>query len=182
MRMGFRKSLLLAAVVSLAPAAYSQQLSPELKLKVEQRLKQLDSWTTDPAIVSAVKSFNAGPPAAAKEMTQEKWKSLTILDPVVRSFSGNVLGQYLKSKKDELFTECFVSGANGGKVAFLSKPTNWSHHGKEKHSLPMSGRTYVGPVEVDDSTGLQQVQVGLPVLDGRRPIGSIVIGLSVRKL
>jgi hypothetical protein len=46
----------------------------------------------------------------------------------------------------------------------------------------MAGKTWIGPVEVDESTGLQQVQVALPVLDGGKPIGSIVLGLSVAKL
>jgi hypothetical protein len=35
---------------------------------------------------------------------------------------------------------------------------------------------------VDESTGQQQVQVGLPVLDGGKPVGSVVFGLSVSRL
>jgi hypothetical protein len=54
--------------------------------------------------------------------------------------------------------------------------------GQPKHDVPMTGRVWYGNVEVDESTGVQQVQIGLPVLDGGRPIGSIVIGLSVAKL
>ena len=46
----------------------------------------------------------------------------------------------------------------------------------------MAGKVYIGPAQLDDSTGLLEVQVGLPVLDGAKPIGSIVIGLGVSKL
>jgi hypothetical protein len=79
-------------------------------------------------------------------------------------------------------SEAFVSGADGGKVAFLGKTSNWSHKGKPKHDQPMSGKTWQGQVEVDESSGLQQVQVAVPVLDGGKPIGSLVVGLSVGKL
>jgi hypothetical protein len=166
----------------VAVPAFGQALSPELKGKVEARLRVLQAWSADPAIVAAVKAHNANPPAEAQGMTNERWKSLTILDPLVRSFTRNQLGQYLKSKKDEQINECFVSGADGGKVAFLSKTSSWSHKDKPKHAVPMSGKTWTGPVEVDESTGQQQVQIGIPVLDGQKPIGSIVVGLAVTKL
>jgi hypothetical protein len=46
----------------------------------------------------------------------------------------------------------------------------------------MSGKTWQGAVEIDESSGLQQVQVAVPVVDGGQPIGSLVVGLSVGKL
>lgn len=149
---------------------------------MELKLKALLAWGSDPAVVSAVKAYNAAPPAELKGMTNEKWKGLTVLDPVVRGLSRNPLAAHLKAVKDEAVTECFVSGADGGKVAFLAKTTSWTHKGKDKHMLPMGGKTWIGPVEVDDSTGQQQVQVAFPVLDGGKPIGSVVVGLGVSKL
>jgi hypothetical protein len=153
-----------------------------LKAKLEARAKQLQALGSDSKVVEAVKAYNASPSAEAKAMTNEKWKGLTVLDPFVRSFSKNPLGEYLKTKKDDSIAECFVSGADGGKVAFLSKTTSWTHKGKEKHTVPMAGKIYYGPLELDESTGVQLVQVGLPVLDAGKPIGSIVVGLSAAKL
>jgi hypothetical protein len=172
----------LIAGVALAGAAMAQSLAPALKTKVDSKLQQLRQWSTDPVIVSAVRNANANPPAEGKGMTDEQWAKLTILDPVVRSFARNPLAQYLKSKKDDQISECFVSTAAGTKVAFLAKTSNWSHAGKDKHKAPMAGKTWIGPAEVDQSTGELEVQVGLPVLDNGKPIGSIVIGLSVSKL
>ena len=160
----------------------AQGLPPDLQPKVEARAKSLQSWSTDPQIVASVKAYNSNTPAEVKAMTNEKWTSLTLLDPVVRSLTRNELAGHIKTKKDDAVSECFVSGADGGKVAFLSKTTSWSHKGKPKHEEPMTGKTWIGPVEVDQSTGMQQVQVGLPVMDAGRPIGSIVVGLSVAKL
>jgi len=115
-------------------------------------------------------------------MTNEKWKELSVLDPSVRSFSKNALADYLKSKKDDSISEVFVNGADGGKVAFLSKTTSWNHKGKPKHEVPMSGKVYIGPVEMDESSGQQQFQVGLPVMADGKAIGSIVVGLKVAAL
>jgi len=179
-----RNSVCLAVLSGLAIAAAgsAQSLTPEMKAKVEARAVQLKSWSTDPTIVAAVKQANANPPAEGKGMTQEQWAKLTVLDPVVRSFTKNPLGQYLKTKKDDTISECFVSTSAGTKVAFLGKTTNWSHAGKDKHMVPMTGKTWIGPAAMDESSGELEVQVGLPVLDGAKPIGSIVVGLSVAKL
>lgn len=178
------KSTFLAVFAALfvAAACPGQSLDPALKAKVDARAKLLQPWSTDAKIVDAVKAYNAAPSAEVQAMTNEKWKTLTVLDPLVRSFSRNALAEYLKTKREPVFAEIFVSGANGGKVAFLSKTSNWSHKGKDKHQVPMTGKTWVGPVELDESSGEQTVQVGFPVLDGKKPIGSIVVGLSVSKL
>ena len=171
-----RASLLLAAAAPLTVAA---ALSAPIQAKVDARLKQLQAWGSDPAIVSAVKAYNAAPPA---EMTNDQWKTLQVLDPKVRAYTKNSVAEAIKAKKDDTVTEAFVSGADGGKVAFLSKPTSWSHKSNPKHAAPMSGKTWIGQVEVDESTGQEQVQVSFPVLDGGKPVGSVVVGLSLAKL
>lgn len=178
-------NLLKAAALSalfLAGNGFSQSLSPEIKAKLDTKIKQLQFWSADPATVAAVKAHNTNMPAEDKAMTDEKWSKLTVLDPYVRSFSKNPLGVYLKTKKDDQIAECFVSGADGTKVAFLSKTTSWSHAGKPKHSVPMTGKTYIGPIALDESSGQQVIQVGLPVLDNGKSIGSVIVGISVLKL
>ena len=171
-----------ALAALLACVLMAQGLPAELQAKVEARAKSLQSWSADPQIVTAVKAYNTSAPAEAKAMTNDKWTSASLLDPFVRSLTRNPLATYIKTKQDDVISECFVSGADGGKVAFLAKTTSWSHKGKPKHEDPMAGKVWVGPVEVDQSSGQQQVQVGLPVIDGGRPIGSIVVGLSVARL
>ncbi len=171
-----------AAAVLASACATAQPLPPAVKAKIEAKAAQLKSWSTDPAIVAAVRAYNAAPPAEAKGMTNEKWKNLTLLDPVVRSFTRNALAEHLKRKRDDSMGEIFVSSADGSKVAFLAKTTYWNHKGKDKHDVPMTGRMWIGPLEVDGSTGFQMVQVGLPVLDGGKPIGSVVIGFKTSAL
>jgi hypothetical protein len=170
------------AVLLLAGTGFSQALPPEVKASVDSKIKQLQSWSSDPVMVAAVKAHNSGMSAEDKAMTNEKWSKLTVLDPYVRGFTRNPLGVFLKTKKNDQISECFVSGADGTKVAFLAKTTYWSHADKDKHKVPMSGKTYIGPLAMDESSGLQEIQVGLPVLENGKPIGSVVVGLNVSKL
>jgi len=115
-------------------------------------------------------------------MTNDKWHSLSILDPFVRGIGKNAISQYLKGICNDQIAKIFVSGADGGKVGFNAKTEHWTHKGMPKHEVPLSGKTWIGTVKLDDSTGLQMIQVGLPVLDGPKPIGSIIFGLRVDKL
>lgn len=162
--------------------AAAEALDAALQAKLDAQVKLIQTWATDPVIVKAVKDHNATLPSDQAAMTQDNWKALTVLDPFVRSFTKNEAGAFLKGKKTDAISEAFVSDAAGLKVAFLSKSTAWCHKGKPKHDVPMTGKTWQGPVEVDESTGLQQVQVSLPVLDGDKPIGSLVVGVSLAKL
>jgi hypothetical protein len=115
-------------------------------------------------------------------MDQATWANTSVIDPLVRGLTKNPAAAVLKANGGEVVSEAFLSGADGGKVAFLGKPTNWSHKGKPKHEQPMAGKTWQGEVEVDESSGLQQLQVAVPVLDAGKPIGSLVVGLSIGKL
>jgi len=160
----------------------AQELSSAQKTKIEAQLKNFMILGKDPQVVQFVKNYNSNPPEHAKGMTQDKWKSLTVISPEVKSFSKNVLAEYLKTKRTPIVAELFVSGANGNKVAFFSKTSNWCHKGKPKHDVPMSGKTLIGSIEMDESTGKQLCQIAFPVLDGGKPIGSIVIGLEIGKL
>ena len=173
---------LLAALSMIVVAPWCLAQTPEQKAKIEAKAKALQALGSDPKVVAAVKAHNATPPAELAAMTNEKWKPLSQLDPLVRGFSKNPTAIYIKSKSSAEVSEWFLSGADGTKVAFLAKPSSWSHKGKDKHQVPMTGKLFYGPLEVDESSGQQQVQVGIPVVDGGRPIGSLVVGLAVAKL
>jgi len=171
------------AMVLIAATACLAQAPAEMQAKLSAEIKQLEAFSTDPLVVSAVKSYNATAPSAeAKGMTNEKWHSLTLFDPFVRAIGKSPLSEYLKTKRDDEIAKIFVSGADGGKVGFDAKTEHWTHKGMPKHEVPMGGKMWTGGVKLDDSTGLQMIQVGLPVLEGGKPIGSIVFGLRADKL
>jgi hypothetical protein len=173
---------LLAAMLCLSQIASAAALEPALQAKVAAKIKEIQGWAADPAVVGGVKTYNAGKSPEAAAMDQAKWTATSVIDPFVRGLTKNPAAEVLKANKGDVVSEAFISGADGGKVAFLGKPTNWSHKAKPKHEQPMTGKTWQGDVEVDESSGLQQLQVAVPVLDGGKPIGSLVVGLSIGKL
>jgi hypothetical protein len=175
-------TLALAALFGLGALHVQAAVDPATQAKIDEQRKAAQAWAATPAVVAAVKAQNTNPPAAHKAMTQDKWASLTPFDAFVLSFASNPVGQFLKSKKTGPVTEAFVSAADGTKVGFTGKTTSWSHKGAAKHDVPMSGKPWQGEVETDKSTGLQQIQIAVPVVDGGQPIGSLVVGLQVARL
>lgn len=174
--------LSLLTLLAIAASISSAQLEPSIQAALDEQLKLVTAWAAEPVVVEAVRAHNASLPPDQAALTQEKWRAMTVLDPLVRGFTKNPAGQFLKSKKSDLVTEAFLSDAAGLKVAFIAKSSNWSHKGKPKHDVPMGGKTWQGPVEVDESSGMQQIQLAVPVLDGGKPIGSLVVGISITKL
>lgn len=179
------RSILPATIVFICAVAGFGQAPPEIKAKLDAEIQALTRLSSDAEIVNAVKACNAATPSAeALAMTNEKWHTLSVLDPFVRATAKTPLSEYLKTKKksDDIIAKVFVSAADGFKVGFDAKTEHWTHKGMPKHEVPMTGETWIGTVKVDDSTGQPLIQVGLPVLDGGKPIGSIVVGLRVDKL
>jgi hypothetical protein len=177
------KTLLLTVtfIFSIQQFAMSA-ISEELQKSIDKVLPDLKKLSSDPQIVTTVKNHNVTPPSEAIEMTNETWKTLTILSAVVKSFTTSEIGKYIKSIKSDYISEMFINTSNGNKVTFLSKTTSWNHSGNPKHDMPMKGKMWIGEREFDESSGEEQIQIGLPVLDGKTPVGSIIIGLSITKL
>jgi len=164
---------------AMASSIHSAELSADVKELVEAEISAVRPLSTDSVIVAAVEKYNEGP---ASTMTNEAWKKFTLISPEVTMIIKSDIGQYLKKKRSTAITEMFLNGADGGKVAFLSKTTSWCHKGKSKHDVPMVGKTWIGEVEVDESSGARQIQVAIPVLDGRTPIGSLVVGFGIAQM
>ena len=182
MKARFEAQLLMLVFGSTGMLLQAASLPVELKDAVEAKTKLVVALGTDSQVVAAVRAYNIKPPAEAAGMTNEKWKALSILDPAVRSFSKGPLVEHLKSLADPSISKLFISGSDGGKVAFFAKTISWDHSDQDKHRVPMTGKVWYGPKVVDPSTGLEAIQVGVPILDGGKPIGSIVVDLTVSKL
>jgi hypothetical protein len=58
----------------------AEGLSPEMQDKVDAKNKAFQVWSADAKIVATVKDYSSNPPADAKDMTNDKWKTLTIMD------------------------------------------------------------------------------------------------------
>ena len=175
------KTIVLSTLLLFSLNVFSADLTPEKKAALDKQIEVLKTkWATDKTIVDAVKASNSAP--EGKDMTQDKWSKLPVLDPLVRGLTKNNAAEAMKKLKGSEVTEAFLNNKEGTKVAFLAKTSNWSHKGKPKHDDPMAGKNWTGKVEVDESTGKSQVQVSVPVKDGDAIIGSLVVGYTVDEL
>ncbi len=172
---------LLGLLVALVGPVFGEGFSPAMQARINARVVEIKAWAADPVIVQAVAAHNLKPPADHVALTDATWKALPANAPPNR-FTQNPAGVFLKSKQASWASEVFVSDAKGTKVAFLAKPTNWSHAGNPKHDEPMAGKVWQGKIELDKSSGQNQLQVAVPVLDAaQKPIGSLVVGIAVEQ-
>lgn len=154
----------------------------DMSAKLAPLVEKAKAWAADKSVVEAVKKANASPDPKFKDMTQDKWKDLKVIDPLVKDLMKTAAAEFIKKNKSDAVSEGFINAADGTKVGFLAKTSGWSHKGKAKHDDPMAGKVWIGKVETDESTGVQQIQFAVPVMDGGKAIGSLVIGVSVSKL
>lgn len=176
------KSLIMLSVLFFGLTSFSADLPADKKALLEKQYDVIKSWASNPVIVKAVKDSNANP--EGKEMSDEKWGKLAVTDTLARGLSKNPAAEEIKKLKTPATTEAFLNNAQGTKVAYLAKTTSWSHKGKPKHDNPMSGKNWMGTYDSkpDASTGKSQIQISVPVLDGGKAIGSLVVGFSIEDL
>jgi hypothetical protein len=171
------------AVPALALAA-SFEITPAIQAELERQKQVVAGWAADPVVVAAVKDQNAKGPIEG--MDNPKWKSTRRSDAVVKTFQTSPAGQYLKAKLDGsggVFSEAFLNAAKGQKAAFAEKTSSYIHAGQPKHDVPYgSAKTWQGKPEFDESSQAYAVQVAVPVLDGGKPIGSLVVGVNLTHL
>ncbi len=84
-----KNALTASLIVLICAVAGFGQTPPEIKATLDDKIKQLAPLSTDPEIVNAVKAHNATPATLIPWlMTNEKWHSLSVLDPFVRATAG----------------------------------------------------------------------------------------------
>lgn len=170
--------LLSLALLSLVATTVRGAEALAAQAKIDAYVTLIRTWASDPIVIDAVRAQNVSLAPERDALNQERWHNLPSLDPIVRGLSKGVVGAFLSSKRSAVIGEAFVSDATGRKVGFITKTTRWNHTGLPKHEVPMSGKTWQGRVELDESTGLRLIQIAVPVLDAGKPIGSLVVGLS----
>lgn len=115
------------------------------------------------------------------DMNNNTWTQIPSNQKMIVNFETNDAAKELKKMLPSYISEAFISNERGEKVAFLSKPTYWSHKGKDKHEQPMQGKTWQGKLERDESTGIHQIQLSTPIYNSNKIIGSLVVGVSIAK-
>jgi hypothetical protein len=172
----------MAVMVSLAWAAF--EITPAIQKELDRHVEIVKGWAANPAVVKAVLAQNEKGPIQG--MDNPKWKTVRRSDELVKGFQKNEAGQFLTQKIDasnDTYSEAFLSAAHGEKVAFYEKTTSYIHRGSPKFDVPFdTGKPWQGKPEFDESSQTHQIQVSVPVLSGGKPVGVLVVGVSLTKL
>jgi hypothetical protein len=182
--LGARACAVIAALLPAVASAIDFEITPAVQAELDRQKAVIATWAADPVIVAAVRAQNRKGPMAGVD--NARWKTMRRSDPAVRQFQTNEAGQFLREHQRQsggAITEVFLNAAKGEKVAFGEKTTSYIHAGSAKHDVPFgTGKPWQGEAEFDESTQTYAVQVSVPVLDGGRPIGSLVAGVNVSHL
>lgn len=172
------------AIAALLSEACAFDMTAAVQTELDKEKAVITGWASDPVIVKAVKDQNGKGPVAG--MDNPKWKSTRRSDPIVQAFQESAAGRFLKAKVDGsngLFSEAFLSAAQGEKVAFVEKTTSYLHKGQAKFDVPFtSGKPWQGNPEFDESAQTYQIQISVPVLADGKPIGALVAGVNLSHL
>lgn len=159
------------------------RITPQIQSAIDAQQRIVAGWAANPVIFSTVKAQNKAGPLPG--MTNAKWHSLKPDDPIVQSLRKNPASLWLTKKLvagNGLYREAFLNAAQGEKAAFVEKPTSYLHNKSEKFTTPMNGRPWQGKPEFDKSSHSYIVQIATPVLDREKPIGVLVVGLSMKAM
>ncbi len=164
-----------------AQAAF--EITPAIQKQLDQSIETVKGWAANPTLVGAVEAQNQKGPIAG--MDDAKWKALRRSDDLVKGFQSNDAAKLLKQKLAEsqgVYSEAFLSAAQGEKAAFVDKTSSYIHKGKPKFDTPFSGKSWQGQPEFDESSQTHQVQIAVPVQAAGKPIGVLVVGVNLTKL
>ncbi|MDM8567871.1 PDC sensor domain-containing protein [Candidatus Halobeggiatoa sp. HSG11] len=162
-----------------------KQISQEhLQMILTDKIKRTAKLGTHPLLIKAVKEQNAKNVSLdnIKKIDQE-WTSTNDLTPFKESLQTSLEGKFLKRKitnNESIYNEAFLTDNQGANVAAYPATSDYWQGDETKWSESFNtGKVYIGPVEFDESTNTNAVQISVPVIDEGKTIGVLVFGVRL---
>ena len=186
------KQILVLAVACLLSVPVLAQSEPtrtigdeELTELLRVKLRAVRHMALNPRLVRAVRRQNAQALGAETiEQRDRIWQAGKELTAFKRSLQESPAGQFLMRtvNSNDSFNEAFLTDSAGANVAAFPATSDYFQGDEEKWANSFNGgqgKLFIGPLELDDSTGTQAVQVSAPVVDRGRTIGVLVVGVTL---
>lgn len=172
------KTGLATLLVCASFSAFAGDFPAPLQAKVDKYKQKLVEWAANPAIVQAVKEANANGPHGG--MTNAKWQDVADNDPVAKSFTTSKAGNLLKKwEEDTGINKLVVRDEKGNLVAASTKPLLFNNAVRPVYVNGIKGQVWAdNKVTPDPTTQIKGVQASAPVLDGKKVIGVIHVGIT----
>lgn len=149
-----------------------------LQAKVDKYKQKLVEWAANPVIVQAVKEANAN--GAQGGMSNAKWQDVADNDPVAKSFTTSKAGALLKKwEEDTGINKLVLRDEKGNLVAASTKPLLFNNAVRPVYINGIKGQVWAdNKLTPDPTTQIKGVQASAPVLDGKKVIGVIHVGIT----
>ena len=172
---------LLGAVLAIGGlSAVHAELAPDVQAKVDAYKKKLIDWAANPTIVAAAKESNSKG-GLAPGLSNSKWDDLADTDAVVKGFQASAAGKLVTQwEADKVLDKLYVRDEKGNLVAGSNKPLLYNNANRPPFANPFKGQPWAaGEVKPDPTTQKKSVQLGVPIMDGGKPIGVLQTAVLV---
>lgn len=182
---------MLVAALMLAPLGAAQAQENENATLIKAFFQdEVESWVFDEALLSAIRvrnvmNENLSPDDIIAQDKQWRAEVGTDAHPLVDSVVNNAAADFLRHRVADSggsITEVFIMDKYGLNVAASSATSDYWQGDEAKHSETYGkgvGALHMSDLEVDESTGVYQVQVSFTITDPNtnEAIGAITVGL-----
>lgn len=184
---------LLLALAIATPVTVSGEpttSSPESNVELlNVKLRSISSFALNPTLVKATEEQNAqNLSIETVKKRDEEWKTDKALTPFKYGLQSSAAGRFLKThvETNPAFNEAFLTDKQGANVAAYPPTSDYWQGDEEKWTASFNGgdgALFIGPLEKDESTNTEAVQVSAPVLDFEgSTIGVLVVGVNLSYL
>lgn len=173
--------MLLLGVFVLMASAWAQNGAQVIK----DIVPLVQSWSTNPQLVAAVRSHNASKLSIEQILSHEKtWSTLSTNAAQVQALMTNDAAEELKKLQQSrpFFTELILMDQQGALVAMTHRTSDYWQGDEEKFTETYPKGTQAlhksAPV-YDASVGGYVVQVSVPVIDQAENIGALTVSIKL---
>ncbi|MCL5976857.1 MAG: cache domain-containing protein [Nitrospirae bacterium] len=177
--------LVMAMVILMLPAfAAAGDIKPKMQQKINEYKKKAVEWAAHPEIVKATREANAKGPI----MGNLKWRELKDDDPLLQSFSTNATAKLMikfMETNPKGINKIALSGNKGHRVAYTPVQNRLAYiaAGKPNFDESLDGNVWQqGESKPDPNTNIDSVQITVPVKDGGKVIGVLLLSLTAANL
>jgi|TARA_Y100000589_G_scaffold20798_3_gene17199 hypothetical protein len=179
--------MLFMALLLVSPLSYAELTQEDLKEILAPRIEGLKFLTKNGMLLQAIREQNRQEQSLDEiKKIDAEWKAGT--SPLIKELQENKAGSFLKNiiiQQADVYSEAFLTDAQGANVAAYPATSDYWQGDEEKFTASFNGgqgKVFIGPIEMDESTQTNAVQISVPMEYNDETIGVLVIGVKVSVL
>lgn len=153
---------------------------------LDRRVRAVQAIARHPIVVDAVRARNREP--LTRDLISQRdqqWRNGDLDATALDALLDPEVSAYLRAKvqsNESVYSEAILTDAQGANIACFPVTSDYWQGDEEKFVSAYdggSGAVYRGPIQFDESTQLETVQIAVPVLDDSQAIGVLIVGVRL---